>query len=145
MFIATSALEHFNDYLDYFMNLRDFIKSSNRNIIQIHLFPSEAGFLTSPHHGFREFTLRMISKITKIFTNFSYSILFNLGGIYTTSVYYNYTTKPLKELSTDWRLTKTNQYWTLLTKALNKDMQKRIKYPFWYALVIHSNFRKKLF
>ena len=40
LFITQSAIEHFNYDLEYFEQIKTFIDKKQKNIIQIHLFPS---------------------------------------------------------------------------------------------------------
>ena len=74
------------------------------------------------------------------------TILFNLGGKFCNYLYYTFITKPiiLQNIG-DLRDKKTYEYDKLLFKAIEKDMKYPQKSPSFYALVIHSNWRNKIF
>jgi hypothetical protein len=118
---------------------------TSNNVIQIHLFPSSAQLKLGLFHGIRQYTLRTISKITRIFNDFSYSVLFGLGGNECNSLHWNFITKPRLARIGDLRETKTNEYNKRLINAIRNDMNKHQKYPTFYALVIHSNWKEKIF
>ncbi len=145
LFITQSAIEHFDEDLHFFEQIRDFILMTSNNVIQIHLFPSSAQLKLGLFHGIRQYTLRTISKITRIFNDFSYSVLFGLGGNECNSLHWNFITKPRLARIGDLRETKTNEYNKRLINAIRNDMNKHQKYPTFYALVIHSNWKEKIF
>ena len=87
-----SAQEHFDEDLGYFKKLKDFVKSSKNNIIQVHIFPSRVGLYLYHFHGVRQYTPRTISRITRMFNDFSYAILFKLGGNFCNYLHYKYLT-----------------------------------------------------
>jgi len=57
-----------------------FVKKVKHNVYQIHLFPSKICLKLYPFHGVRQYTPRNISKITRLFSDFSEVELFELGG-----------------------------------------------------------------
>jgi hypothetical protein len=145
-FITLSALEHFDNDLVFFRQIREFILSNNKNVIQIHLVPSIQCLWFFLYHGIRQYNSRTISKITKMFDDFSYSLLFNLGGKNCNSLHYKFITKPVLILNQgDLRQAMTQEYDRLLRSAIKEDMARPQKSPSFYALVIHSNYRNKLF
>ena len=138
--ITQSALEHFKDYLIYFRKIKDYISYSKKNVIQIHLIPTKESFKIFLYHGLRQFTLRRISKITKLFNTKSYSILYKLGGELCYRLHYIFITKPLKKKGEDLRESRLDKYEKLLPLAMKKDMMSSLKYPSFYALIIYSNY-----
>ncbi len=144
-FMSQSAIEHIKDDLLYFSNIREYIHRSKKNIIQIHLFPSRSCIYLYGYHGLRIYTLRRISKITRMFKNHSYAVLFKLGGDACKSLHYEYITKPIAEMNGDLREIKHKEYKEFLLKVIKRDMKHPIKDPNFYALIIHSNWKKKLF
>lgn len=147
LFISQSAIEHFEDDLLYFMQIRQFIEKAERNTIQIHLFPSAACLKTFPLHGLREYTPRTVSKITDIFnTENTYSMLFKLGGKRCNKLHYEFINKPLRSGSKkDWRHTKTLEYRQLLKESVEEDIRSGNNTPAFYGLVIHSNYENNIF
>lgn len=145
-FITQSAIEHFDADLSFFVQVREFIARANSNVIQVHLFPSSAYLKLSLFHGIRQYTPRTISKITRIFKDFSYSVLFRLGGKKCNLLHWQFITKPLLiQKSSDRRETATSEYNKRLMSAIRADMREPQKYPSFYALVIHSNWKEKIF
>jgi len=144
-FMSQSAIEHFDDDLLYFKRIRDYILSYQRSVIQVHLFPSSSCFRLYRFHGVRQYTPRTVSIITRLFKNFSYAVLFGLGGEECNHLHYEFITKPLVQGIGDLRDLKTQEYDKRLLMAVEQDMSRPQKFPSFYALVIHSNWRIKLF
>ena len=147
LFITQSALEHFDYDLLYFEQIRQFIRVTSGNTVQIHLFPSGACLKLYPFHGVRQYTPRTISKITKLFdTGNFYSILFSLGGSACNELHYRFIRRPRWVEKRDWRDTKTEEYRKLLEEAVVQDMRDQKKMsPSFYALVMHSNYNQRIF
>jgi hypothetical protein len=145
-FMSQSAIEHFDEDLLYFERIRDYILSYQRSVIQVHLFPSTSCLRLYRFHGVRQYTPRTVSIITKLFKNFSYAVLFKLGGKECNRLHYDFITKPLFIQRIGYlRDLKTQEYDRRLLMAIEQDMKCPQKFPAFYALVIHSNWRKKLF
>lgn len=152
LFMSQSAIEHFEEDLTFFQQIRQYIHYTQRTVIQIHLFPSKIHLRLSPLHGVRQYCPRMISKITRLFTDaHSYSILFNLGGDECNTLHDQFITAPKyrakdKTLKRDRRKTEPQTYAKLLRKAVEHDItDPKIKEPHSYALVIHSNYTEQIF
>jgi SAM-dependent methyltransferase len=145
--LSISALEHFEEDLYYFRQVHDFIESRKRNILQIHLFPSGPCLKLFGHHGIRQYTPRTLRSITELFHPFSYSVLFNLGGKESNRVHYRHIRLPLESPSRNDNLKKTDPeaYDRLTYEAIQKDMSSPGSAPTFYALVIHSYFKQRLF
>ena len=145
-FIMTqSAIEHFSKDLEYFYQIKDFIEEGKRNIIQIHLFPSPACLWLYLFHGYRQYNLNSINKIIKIFKEQKcYYKIFPLGGNKLNQLHFRFITIPslLKK-----RINlKSNNYKNFLKRYMQYEITKGNNYnPSFYALVIHSNFRNKVF
>jgi SAM-dependent methyltransferase len=145
IFISQSAIEHFDNDLMYFSQIKDFINQTKNNVVQIHIFPSAACLKKYLWHGVRQYTPRTISKIIDIFDNDnSYSVLYKLGGGESNKLHFNYITKPLWTEKIDYRETKADEYFNLLKESMTKDLMDNSE-PSFYALVIHSNFKNKIF
>lgn len=145
-FMSQSAIEHFNEDLLYFEQIRDYIFSYQRSVIQVHLFPSSTCLRLYRFHGVRQYTPRKVSIITRLFKNFSYTVLFRLGGEECNRLHYEFITKPLLiQGNGDLRDLKTQEYNRKLYKAIKQDMKHPQRFPTFYALVILSNWKIKLF
>lgn len=142
---SQSAIEHFEEDLTFFAQVREFIKSSKKDVIQIHLFPSSACLKLYLWHGIRQYTPRTVSKITRLFRDFSYSVLFKLGGENCNKLHFKFITKPYLLKREDLRNIKTEEYENKLFEAIKKDSQKTQKTSSFFALVIHSNWKERIF
>ena len=80
LIISQSAIEHFSEDITIFKQINKFVKKVKHNVYQIHLFPSKICLKLYPFHGVRQYTPRNISKITRLFSDFSEVELFELGG-----------------------------------------------------------------
>lgn len=144
LFISLSAIEHFENDLIYFRNIKEYIDKTNNNTVQIHLFPSAECLKKYLWHGIRQYTPRTIQKITDIFENEnSYSCLYELGGNSCNKLHWEYITKPIYFKKVDYRDIKEEEYFSKLKKAILHDNQQKTA-PSFYALVIHSNYKNKL-
>lgn len=143
-FVSQSAIEHFEEDLVYFQQLKDFIDTTKNDVIQIHLFPAASCLTQYIWHGIRQYTPRTIEKITKIFENTkSYSVLYQLGGERCNTLHTEFITKPVYLKGIDFRITKKEEYVSRLKDAISHD--KQTKKPSFYALVIHSNYKRRIF
>lgn len=149
LFMSVSALEHFNEDLSCFKQIQEYIISYSKSVFQIHFIPSRICLRHYLFHGVRQYTPRTISKISRLFNDFSYSILFCLGGRHCNRLHFNFITKPLFISRVgDLRDLKTQEYEREILKAIEQDMEIQIKNqknPCFYALVIHSNYKNMIF
>lgn len=146
LFISQSAIEHFKYDLLYFKQIREFVRRTSRNIIQIHLVPSSVCLKLYLLHGVRQYTPRTLSYITRLFQGFSYSTLYRLVGRECNQLHWEYITKPLSlEKIGDLRDTQTQEYDRRLRLAITADNNEPHRDPAFYALVIHSNWREVIF
>jgi SAM-dependent methyltransferase len=142
--MSQSAIEHFENDLTFFRNIKQFIDKSNGSMLQVHLFPSPACLKTYLLHGVRQYGFGAISKILKIFdTNNTHATLYSLGGDNCNNLHFNFITKPHVLRRKELRKEKPQEYAELLTKAINND-NFRITNSTFYALVIYSNFSKSV-
>ncbi|MFX1366953.1 MAG: hypothetical protein ACFFCE_04410 [Promethearchaeota archaeon] len=143
-FVTQSAVEHFEEDLTFFKQIRDYISSSRKEVIQIHGLPSKASLPLYRFHGVRQYTPRTISKIVRLFKDFSYSILLNLGGKHCRYLHYKYITESYRKKIGNMRRIKIQRYNKLSFNAIKKDMVYPQKIPSHYILIIHSNSKKKI-
>ncbi|MEE9601298.1 MAG: class I SAM-dependent methyltransferase [Thermoplasmata archaeon] len=144
-FMTQSAIEHFNEDLSYFEQIRDYTLSYGKSVIQVHLFPSSYCLWLYLWHGARQYTPRTVSKITRLFRDSSYAVLFRLGGRECNRLHYEFITKPLLIHKRDLRDSKAEEYERRLRVALERDMEHPQKHPAFLALVIHSNWSSRIF
>jgi len=145
-FITQSAIEHFEDDLIFFKQILRFIKGTGNNILQIHLFPSPACLKLYRLHGVRQYTPRTVSKITNLFySRSSYYVLYKLGGPHCNQTHFQYITKNLKMRKEDGRFKNPEKYEKSLLSAIKQDFQSPNGAPSFFALVIHSNYKNKIF
>ena len=145
-FMSQSAIEHFENDLLYFDQIKNFINKTGNNTIQVHLLPSAACLKLYLLHGVRQYTPKTISTIVQLFkSQNTYSMLFKLGGKNCNNLHYQFITHPLFTKKEDWRDSKTEEYRDRLKIAVENDIEHRNYRPSFYALVIHSNFDKPIF
>ena len=145
-FITQSSIEHFNHDLRYFEQIKTFINEKKENIIQIHLFPSPACLWLYLLHGVRQYNFNSILKIVDVFsfTN-SYFRIYPLGGNCSNRVHFQYLTVPFIRFMSK-RNKDSNSYYQKLKQSILEDMGKsKVNNPSFYALIIHTNYSKKIF
>jgi ubiquinone/menaquinone biosynthesis C-methylase UbiE len=147
LIMTQSAIEHFKMDLLYFEQIREYIRvNPARSTLQIHLFPSSVCLKLYKYHGVRQYTPRTISKIVKMFDEFSTARLFSLGGGSCNNLHWKYITYPFyyNKLG-DLREVQVESYDKELREAVTADNLTSVNSPAFYALVIHSNPRQNLF
>lgn len=137
LFITQSAIEHFDEDLAFFEQIREFISKHKRPIIQIHLFP---GAITLPlylYHGLRQYTPRTISKITRIFPEAKEITLTGLGGKSSRKIHFKYFTWPVLITRKFSKPTfDETVYEKNLRAALDQDNKSPNRSPIFWALTI---------
>jgi SAM-dependent methyltransferase len=146
LFISQSAIEHFDDDLGFFEQIRDYLRTTPGPALQIHLVPSQACLRLYQLHGVRQYTPRTISKITRLFGAETYAALYGLGGGAANRVHYEYITKPLLILKRgDRRSAQPDDYQRALFTAIASDGARPQPSPAFWALVLHSRWQTRLF
>lgn len=146
LFITQSAIEHFVYDLEFFQQIKDFIDKRNKNIIQIHLFPSPISLWLYLFHGVRQYNLRSILKIINIFKSTkSYFRVYKIGGKYSNQLHFKFFTLPKFPFFRR-NEKESNSYYSMLKDSLFLEMeQKNVKNPSFYALVIQTNYSNVIF
>lgn len=145
LFISQSAIEHFDDDLTFFDQIRDFIRATDGPVLQVHLVPSQACLRLYHLHGVRQYTPRTLSRITRLFAPGSYSTLYALGGSASNRLHFSFITKPLLILRRgDLRTERADEYDARLFEALSADMREPDRAPSFWALVIHSRGTRRI-
>lgn len=143
--VSQSAIEHMDDDLTFFEQVRDHVARSRKSVLQIHLCPSQACLRLYLLHGVRQYTPRTLSKITRLFDH-GYAVLYRLGGRACNRLHYEYITAPTRfRRSDDLRKTRPVEYERRVADAIGEDMTRPQPSPAFYALVIHSHPRQRLF
>jgi SAM-dependent methyltransferase len=138
VFISQSAIEHFDQDLAFFEQLREYIVKTGKPAVQIHLFPAAASLLLYLFHGFRQYTPRTISKITRLFSGADIS-LYALGGEASKKLHLRYFTWPVLIRRKYTQPTfDAAEYEPKLRKAVEHDIAHPSRSPLFWALVIHS-------
>ncbi|MDO8424094.1 MAG: class I SAM-dependent methyltransferase [bacterium] len=145
LFITQSAIEHFDEDIRFFEQIKAFIDRSDKPVVQIHNFPGAAILPLYLFHGIRQYTPRTISKITRIFKDASKTYLYGLGGSAGKRLHFRYFTWPLLIL-------KRKARWSEDIEKYDKEVRKAVEYdtlhpsrsPIFWVLIIHSNAKKKI-
>lgn len=145
LFITQSAIEHFDEDLLFFEQIREHINRVSQPVIQIHNFPARAILPLYLFHGIRQYTPRTVSKITKIYDDKSKFYLYGLGGGESKKVHFKYFTWPLLILRKRARWSDdVPKYDREVKEAIEYDVARPMKDPLFWVLVIHSNMKKKI-
>lgn len=135
---SQSAIEHFDEDLTFFEHIRDFVQARQKPTLQIHLFPSAVCLDLYRLHGVRQYTPRTVSKITRLFSEFSTCVLYDIGNKPSNDHHRETITKPVYDEYYDYRETNTEDYYQATLSALEADMQQPFIQAGFYALIIHS-------
>lgn len=144
LFVTQSAIEHFDEDINFFDQIKDFVDKTNKPVIQIHNFPSRAILPLYLFHGLRQYTPRTISKITRIFSN-SKIYLYGLGGKASKWIQWKYFTWPLlilrKKATWSENIEKYDQE---VREAIEHDFKKPTKLPLFWVMIVHSNSKNEI-
>jgi len=141
MFVSQSAIEHIRNDKRYFKSIKQFIDAHpNRPFIQVHLFPSSACMKLYGRHGYRQYTPRTVSKITRLFPD-AQCFLLGLGGPSCNRVHMNFITKPIALDGIDKRKTTPKDYQKAVQQAILEDNVHETfpTDPSFWALIICSH------
>lgn len=139
LFVTQSAIEHFDQDLLFFEQIRSFIEKVEHPVMQIHLFPAKATLPLYLLHGLRQYTPRTISKITRLFVDRYKFSLYGLGGKASAKLHFRYFTWPVLITRKFEKPTfDIASYEPLLRKAVEKDAQTMPHSPLFWALIIES-------
>jgi hypothetical protein len=144
LFITQSAIEHFDNDMAYFDQIRAFVERTGKPIIQIHNFPGRAILPLYLFHGIRQYTPRTISKITCLFKD-SQVYLYGLGGKMGKKLQFKYFTWPLLILRGKAKWSEdVVKYDHEVRKAIHYDVSHPVSSPVFWVLIIHSHLKNKI-
>lgn len=145
LFISQSAIEHFDEDLAFFEQIKTFINQSDKPVIQIHLFPAKATLPLYLFHGLRQYTPRTISKITQLFDNSSQFFLYSLGGKKSSKLHWKYFTWPVLITRKYVKPTfNVEVYEKELRVVVESDIENPSTSPLFWALIIESHSKGKI-
>ncbi len=139
LILSSSTLEHLDQDLGFFEQVRDHVARCGRPLLQIHIAPSSACLRLFLLHGIRQYTPRTLSKVTRLFTDQAYATLFLLGGAACARYHFRHITCPILMGQ------RASHAPDALRLAIVRDEVSSPRRPYFYALAIHSNWRVRLF
>ena len=137
VFISQSALEHVAGDLEYFRAVHEFIVSRRRQSVNIHLVPGPLALPLYLCHGIRQYSLRTLSYISRLFGGCARTDCFGLGGWRATQLHFRSITLPIL-LRRGGDLRGDPSYDQELKAAITADMEQPSSLPIFYALVIQA-------
>jgi SAM-dependent methyltransferase len=141
LIITQSALEHFDQDLQFFDSIGNYAKNCNFPLVSIHLFPSPMCLFTFLFHGIRQYNRRSILKLIKSSGIPQIVNLYILGGLRSNLFHLVQITfrsvifrKPLSSKP-------VSSYVSKMSRVLVRDSKSRSKFsPSFYALILAWNF-----
>lgn len=138
LIVSQSALEHVEGEAACFDRIRAYGQRAGRPLLQVHLVPSAACLRLYLWHGYRQYTPRTLSSITRSFEG-SQRRLVRLGGDACNRLHWRFVTWPLMTGRGDLRDARPDAYRRELAAAVARDMTTPQREPAFHALMIHSN------
>lgn len=144
LFITQSAIEHFDEDLAFFEQVKEHIGKHKGPVIQIHNFPARAILPLYLFHGLRQYTPRTASKITRLFADAGV-YLYGLGGRAAKRVQWKHFTWPLLIMrrKATWS-DDVVAYDAEVRKAVEHDVLRKNRNPLFWVMIIHSNMKHKI-
>ena len=144
LFISQSALEHIDEDLEVFRQIRDYARAANGPVLQVHLIPSQACLALYLLHGVRQYTPRTVSAITRLFDAADQATLYRLGGSSCVHLHHAFITRPWLFGGRDRRAEDPDAYDRMLFEAIADDMARPQPSPAFYALFIQSGLSRSI-
>ena len=147
LIMSQSAIEHFQNDIDFLSEIRAFLGRNSGPVIQVHLFPSAVGLRLYRWHGVRQYTPRTVSLLSRMFNDCSESRLYRLGGAACNMLHMEFINNRLFALSQANRRLRAvlGSYSDRLREAIAVDSTSVQHSPSFYALVIHSHAQDRIF
>jgi SAM-dependent methyltransferase len=143
--VSQSTLEHVRDDAAVFERLHAFAHASGRPLLQLHAVPSAACLRLYLWHGYRQYTPRTLSPLTREFADCSTRRLIALGGDACNALHWTYVTWPVMIRRTvDRRDTDADGYRRALAAAVAEDMARAPRHPTFYVVLLYSNGHRPL-
>ena len=137
LIITQSAIEHFEQDIQFFDSIRKYAESSKYPVIAIHLFPSPACLFTMLLHGIRQYNRRSISKLVKSSGESQYKNVYALGGSRSNFVHFTELTLRSLILRKPLATKDLKRYLNKVASALTRDSKSLSKFsPSFYALIV---------
>ena len=140
LIITQSALEHFNNDLDFFSSIGQYANSKNFPVLSIHLFPSSVGLFKFLLHGIRQYNRRTISDLVSRARPQVPGNLYVLGGWSSNFVHLTAITLRSLVLRRSLAAYEVGSFSRKVRKAIYRDCKSSSTlFPSFYALVISWN------
>jgi SAM-dependent methyltransferase len=138
LIVSQSAIEHVGDDARCFDALHEFAAAANRPLAQVHLMPSAACLSLYLWHGYRQYTPRTLSSLSRPFAGADRTIV-RLGGAACNRLHWQYVTWPLliRRIG-DLRDQRPAEYRRALEDAVVEDMRSPHPSPSFYALIVQT-------
>ena len=141
--LTITAIEHFEKDLKFFQDISDYLKKEKRPFMQVHIMPAYPCLRTYLGHGFRQYSPKLISKITRLFDNNTKKTVIKLGDYRYNNLTFEYITKPRIFKKEDKRKKDSILYKKNLSKLLKENKLKNNKCTA-YALILETNLKKNI-
>jgi SAM-dependent methyltransferase len=143
LIVSQSTLEHAASDEAVFAQLKVLAQSAQDPLLQIHLVPSAACLRLYLWHGYRQYTPRTLSALSRPFIGAD-RLIVRLGGAACNRLHWSFITRPRLIGRGDLRDRRPDEYRRALARAIESDMREPQASPAFYALLIHSNRRERL-
>lgn len=144
LLLTVTALEHFEKDLKFFNDISDHLSKETKPFLQIHIIPAYSCLKTYLGHGLRQYSPKLISKITRLFDGKTKKTLIGLGGSKYNDLTFKYITIPRIFKTLDKRKKNFENYKKELTYLLNEDNIRNNDRHTAYALILETNFKENI-
>ena len=141
LLITMTAIEHFENDLLFFKNIKKYIDKTKKELLQIHIMPAYPCLKTYLGHGLRQYSPRTLSKITRLYNN-DQKFLIPIGNSLFNNLTFKYITVPRIFKTIDKRESEFHSYKKLLEDLINNNQKD--KKPTAYALILCSNLKNNI-
>ena len=146
--VTQSAIEHFEFDTMFFCEMKRFVDSIQKPLLQVHLVPSAACLWLYITHGYRQYTPYTMGKMTECFSDDdTQRMFFPLGGRYCNHLHFFAVTlsRLTRGYRADQRKANPELYQRQLRTAILKDLQQPGQSPSFYALILASHLGSSIF
>jgi len=139
LIVSQSALEHVADDRRIFEALHQYVERAGHPVLQLHAVPSAACLRTYLWHGYRQYTPRRLSAVTRAFADDATRRIVRLGGRACNRLHFVWITWPeMIRRAGDRRAARPDEYRAALASAIVSDMGAPQPSAAFLVLVIES-------
>ena len=142
LFLSQSCLEHVKHDLKFFSMIKKKVNKTKKKVILLHCLPSPFCLFTYLTHGYRQYNVENINKISKLFGHES-TFVVKLGNVKLNFEHLKKTTLPLIFQKKDLMKKQNKTYYKKINSLIIKNPQSSFYMSSFIVLICFVNFKEQ--